>query len=241
VSTIEPAAAPPGTLRLLIADDDPLVRGALRRALDGSSGIQVAGEAVDGEDVIATALECRPDVVLLDGALPGMDAATLTRRLRDRVPGLHVVVFSTEDDEELGIRGLRAGAVGFLVKDVPDDALARSLHGILQGEAAVSRSLALKIVEYLRDIPEAARGMRPVRSPLTSREWEVLDLICAGQTTEQIAGELGLSTETVRTHVKRILSKLRVRSRAEAVEIAGRLRAVEADWPHAPADGGDGR
>lgn len=240
MSTKESSAVAGRTLRLLIVDDDPLVRSALRATLDGSDGIHVAGEAVDADAAIAVAVECHPDVVLLDGEIPGLDIVTVTRRLREAVPDVHVVVFSNGDDEALGIRGLRAGAVGFLVKDLTSDALARSLHGVLRGEAAVSRSLALKIVDYLRDLPDAGSGMRPVWSPLTSREWEVLDLICAGRSTEEVAKELALSTETVRTHVKRVLSKLGARSRAEAVEIAGQLRAVEGDWSEPPTrDGGD--
>jgi DNA-binding NarL/FixJ family response regulator len=241
VSTQESPSVAGSTLRLLIVDDDPLVRNALRAAMDGSDGIQIAGEAVDGDAAIAAALDCRPDVVLLDGELPGLDVVTITRRLREAVPGVHVVVFSSGADDALGIRGLRAGAVGFLVKDLTSDALARSLHGVLRGEAAVSRALSLKIVDYLRDVPDTGQGMRPVWSPLTSREWEVLDLICAGRTTEEVATELELSSETVRTHVKRVLSKLGARSRAEAIEIAGQLRAVEGDWSAPPGPGEGGR
>jgi NarL family two-component system response regulator LiaR len=240
VSTRESSAIADSVLRLLIVDDDPLVRSALRAAMNRTEGIEVAGEAVDAEAAIAAALECRPDVVLLDGEIPGLDVVTMTRRLREAVPDVHVVVFSNADDEALSIRGLRAGAVGFLVKDLTSDALARSLQGVLRGEAAVSRALALKIVDYLRDMPDAGHGMRPVWSPLTSREWEVLDLICLGRSTEEVARELDLSTETVRTHVKRVLAKLGARSRAEAVEIAGQLRAVEGDWSEPPGlDGGD--
>jgi two-component system, NarL family, response regulator LiaR len=221
-------------LRLLIVDDDPLVRGALRAALRDGSGIFVVGEAIDGAGAIARAAECQPDVVLLDGEIPGLDIALVTRQLHELNPDARVVVFSGDSDAEKGIRDLRAGAVGFLVKDVDNDALARSLHGVLRGEAAVSRSLALKIVQYLRTMPDAGRGMRPVWSPLTSREWEVLDLVCAGAGSEAIAAELHLSVETVRTHVKRVLAKLGAHSRAEAIEIAGRLRAVDGDWSTPP-------
>jgi DNA-binding NarL/FixJ family response regulator len=220
------STAQPG-LRLLIVDDDPLVRALLRADMHGSAGIRVVGEVADGEAAIAALPTCRPDIILLDGRMPGIDSATVTRRLRAALPGVHVVVFSSEDDDELGIRGLRAGAVGFLIKDVGSEALVRSLHGVLRGEAAVSRALALKIVEYLRDVPEAARGVRPVSSPLTPREWEVLDLICAQRSTPEIAADLDLAVETVRTHVKRLLAKLGVQSRAEAAAIAARLRAAD--------------
>lgn len=240
MSTTEQSTAAETELRLLIVDDDPLVRGALRVAMDGSPGIRIAGEVADGEAAIAAVSTCHPDVILLDGEMPGLDCVTITRRLREQDPNVHVVVLSSGDDDEAGIRGLRAGAVGFLVKDVTSDALVRSLHGVLRGEAAVSRSLALKIVQYLRDMPDAGRGMRPVWSPLTSREWEVLDLMSAHRSTEEIAGDLGLSVETVRTHIKRVLSKLGVRSRAEAAEVAERLRAVDGDWS-APPTGEEGQ
>jgi two-component system nitrate/nitrite response regulator NarL len=234
VSTTEPSPVAETTLRLLIVDDDPLVRDALRAAMAGTRGILIAGEAADGDAAIAALGDCRPQVILLDGEMPGVDTVTITRRLRERDPSVHVVVFSSRDDDERGIRGLRAGAVGFLVKDVTSDALVRSLQGVLRGEAAVSRALALKIVQHLRDVPDAGRGMRPVLSPLTSREWEVLDLICAGRSTDAMADELGLATETVRSHVKRVLAKLGVVSRAEAAAMAERLRAVDGDWLQTP-------
>jgi len=240
VSPTQPSAGGRGDLRLLIVDDDPLVRSALRSDMDERRGIHVAGSVADAEAAIAAVVECRPDVVLLDGELPGPDTATLTRRMRRRAPDVHIVVFSSDADDETGIRGLRAGAVGFLTKDVTTEALARSLRGVLRGEAAVSRALALKIVQHLRDMPDAGRGMRPVWSPLTSREWEVLDLVCASRSTRAMAADLGLSVETVRTHVKRVLAKLGARSRADAAEIAGRLRAVEGEWSRPPADGGTG-
>jgi two-component system nitrate/nitrite response regulator NarL len=234
VNSAEPSPVVETTLRLLIVDDDPLVRAALRTAMASTRGILIAGEVADGDAAIAALGDCRPQVILLDGEMPGVDTVTITRRLRERDPNVHVVVFSSQEDDERGIRGLRAGAVGFLVKDVSGDALVRSLQGVLRGEAAVSRALALKIVQYLREMPDAGRGMRPVWSPLTSREWEVLDLICAGRTTSAMAQELGLAPETVRSHVKRVLAKLGVTSRADAAAVAERLRAVDGDWSAPP-------
>jgi len=221
-------------VRLLIVDDDPLVRDAIRAATARSAGIQIAGEAADGEAALAAVAECRPDVVLLDGAIGGLDIVTLTRRIRDQWPDVDVVVFSSEADDEMGIRGLRAGAVGFLVKDLTGDALVRSLHGLGRGEAAVSRALARRIVEDLRATPGAARRMPPASSALTAREWEVLDLICSGRTTDAIAEELGLAIESGRADVKRVLAKLGVASLGEAAQVAGRLRAVERDRTDPP-------
>jgi DNA-binding NarL/FixJ family response regulator len=129
-------------------------------------------------------------------------------------------------DDELGLRSLRAGAVGFLSKEVELDALPRALQGARMGEAAISRQLAMRLVERYRRTPRGGTGLRPVRSQLTDREWEVLDLLCGGSTTEDIARSLVLSTETVRSHLKNLYRKLDVRSRDEAIRAAGQLRAV---------------
>lgn len=214
-----------GALRVLVVDDDPLVRRALRDALAQQRGFLVAGEAEDGGEAISMALERRPDVVLMDVDLPVVDGVTATLRIRRQAPTVQVVMLSTIVDDELGLLGLRAGASGFLSKELSVDALARSLRGVTRGEAAISRALALKLIERLRRTPERASGMRPVQSSLTSREWQVLDLMCAGASTEGIADELVLSIETVRSHIKHILAKLGAHSRAEAVEAAARLRA----------------
>jgi NarL family two-component system response regulator LiaR len=214
-----------GALRVLVVDDDPLVRRALRDALERERGFVVEGEAGDGAQAIDMAVERQPDVVLMDVDMPDVDGVTATLRIRRQAPGVQVVMLSTIADDELGLLGLRAGASGFLSKDLSTGALARSLHGVARGEAAISRALALKLIERLRRAPERATGMRPVQSALTSREWQVLDLMCAGATTDGIADELVLSIETVRSHVKHILAKLGAHSRAEAVEAAARLRA----------------
>jgi len=121
--------------------------------------------------------------------------------------------------------GLRAGASGFLAKSVGVDALPRALRGAKAGEAVVSRRMAMRVIEGLRKVREDGSGMRPVRSRLTSREWEVLDLLCDGRSTEDVADTLVLSAETVRSHVKNVLRKLGVSSRREAVEAARRMRA----------------
>jgi NarL family two-component system response regulator LiaR len=218
-----------GTLRVLVADDDPLVRRALRHALTAQPGLVVAGEARDGNEAVQMALGELPDIVLMDIDMPTLDGVTATSRIRRAAPQVEVVILSTASDDDLGLLGLRAGAAGFLAKDVPIEALARALHGVKRGEAAISRALALKLVDRLRRAPERAHGMRPVHSSLTSREWQVLDLLCAGHTTDAIAAELFVSTETVRSHVKHILGKLGAHSRAEAVEMATRMRQDDPD------------
>lgn len=212
-------------LRVLVADDDPLVRSAVREALAVGAGIRIDGEAVNGEEAVALALRRRPDVVLLDVGIPRVDAVTVTRRIRSEAPDVQVVVFSSSPDDEVGLLGLRAGAAGFLLKDVSSDALVRALQGIRRGEAAVSRRLMRQVLEAMSRAPDAGSGMRPVWSPLTSREWQVLDLLCEGASTEEIADRLVLAVETVRTHIKHVLAKLGAHSREEAVAIARQLRS----------------
>jgi DNA-binding NarL/FixJ family response regulator len=140
-----------------------------------------------------------------------------------------VLTGAGSEDYELGMQALRAGASGFLSKDLEIEALPRALAGLREGQAAISRKMTLALIDRLRQTPSGSSGLRPVKSPLTAREWEVIDLLKASKTTEQIADELVLSPETVRSHVKNILRKLDVRSREEAVAAADRMREAPAD------------
>jgi NarL family two-component system response regulator LiaR len=210
-------------LRAVIADDDALARRMVRDVLE-RAGISVVAEAHDGREAVELVRYHRPDIALLDVIMPHLDGIAATRRIVADIPDQVVILLTHSEDEDLGVLGLRAGAIGYLSKEVDLQALPRALEGALAGEAAISRSMAKRIIEHLRLQPERGRGLRPVESPLTSREWQVLDLLCEQRTTEQIAETLVLSQETVRTHVKRILRKLGVKSRREAVEAADRLR-----------------
>jgi DNA-binding NarL/FixJ family response regulator len=210
-------------LRVMVVDDDPIARRALREAL-APGHFELAGEAADGEEAVDVALAQRPDIVLMDADMPVVDGVSATVRIRRGAPEVRVVMLAATDDEELAWRGLRAGASGFLTKDVTSAALVRAVRGVAHGEAAISRSLAMRLVERLRLLPDRVAGMRPVHSNLTSREWQVLDLMSTGHTTEGIARELVLSMETVRSHVKHILAKFGAHSRAEAIAIAEELR-----------------
>jgi DNA-binding NarL/FixJ family response regulator len=212
-------------LRAVIADDDALARRMVRDVLE-RAGIKVVAEAHDGHEAVELVRYHAPDIVLLDVIMPQLDGIGATRRIVSDRPEQIVILLTHADDEDLGVLGLRAGAIGYLSKDVDLAALPRALEGAVAGEAVISRSMAKRVIEQLRELPEGGRGMRPVRSPLTSREWQVLDLLCEHRTTEQIADALVLSPETVRTHVKSILRKLDVRSRQEAVTIANRLRGL---------------
>src|SRR6478752_2182840 len=214
-----------GMLRTIIADDDPLVRRLIRDTLQRAD-VTVIAEASTGREAVELALFYRPDVVVMDFMMPEMDGIEATRRIYEADPAIRVVLLTGAGDEELGLRGLRAGAAGYLSKEVELDALPRALRGTLQGEAAISRQLAMKLIERYRSAPTGGAGLRPVRSRLTDREWEVLDLLSTGATTDQIARNLVLSSETVRSHLKNLYRKLEVNSREEAVLAASKLRSI---------------
>jgi DNA-binding NarL/FixJ family response regulator len=218
------APDPPRRLRVIVADDDPLARRLVRDALQLADVVVVA-DASDGREAVELARFYKPDIVLMDVVMPVMDGIEATKRITAAVPETRVVMLTRSDDDELGLLGLRAGAVGYLTKDVSVEAIPRAIRGAHAGQAAISRELSMRLVERLQSLPEGGAGVRPVRSSLTPREWEVLDLLCADKGTEQIADELVLSIETIRSHVKNILRKLGVGSREEAVALADRLRA----------------
>ena len=218
-------------LRAIIVDDDPLARRLVKDALQ-LADIVVIAEASNGREAIELTRFYKPELVLMDVVMPGMDGIEATRRITKEVPEARVVMLTRSEDDELGLLGLRAGAVGYLTKDMSVDAIPRALRGAHAGEAAISRNMSMKLVERLRLVPEGGVGVRPVRSPLTPREWEVLDLLCGDRSTDEIAETLVLSVETVRSHIKNLLRKLGVRSREEAVALAANLRT-----PSSPADG----
>jgi two-component system, NarL family, response regulator LiaR len=216
---------------VVVADDDPFARRVIVETLR-RDGVTIAAEAQDGAEAVRRCLEHRPDVVLMDIVMPKLDGITATRRIVEAVPDQVVLLLTSSDDDEFGMLGLRAGAAGFLTKDVDLEVLGRALRGAHAGEAVVSRQLGKKLIEYLRRTPEP-RGMRPIKSTLTPREWEVMGLIVEHKTTDQIADALVLSPETVRSHVKHILRKLGVRSRGEAIDIAQKLRGGDPSTPAA--------
>lgn len=218
-----PTGGEGGGLRAIIADDDPFARRVIKAALR-EHGIVVIAEATTGREALELTLHYGPDVVLLDIVMPELDGIATTERILLQRPDQLVVILTGADQEDLAIRALRAGAVGYLTKDLDVDALPRALEGVLAGEAAISRGLTRRLIEHLRDSPEGAAGLRPIKSPLTAREWEVVDLLAQRRSTEEMAHELVLATETVRSHVKNLMRKLGVRSREDAVVVAQRMR-----------------
>jgi two-component system, NarL family, response regulator LiaR len=212
-------------LRVVVVDDDPLVRRMIRDVLR-PAGIFVVGESDNGRDALAAVRYYKPDIVLLDVMLPGIDGITaLERMVADEQVDAKVVVLSVRGENDLGYLSLRKGAFGYLNKELDLTVLPRVLRDVSEGGAAISRKLTADLARRVRETPETPVGVRPVKSILTTREWEIADELCAGRSTSEIAATLVLSVETVRTHVKNILRKLRVHSRPEAIAAVERLRA----------------
>ena len=210
-------------MRVIVADDDPFARRMIKDALQ-RAGVVIIAEAHNGYEAVELCLHYRPDVVVMDVVMPEIDGIAATRRILKEIPEQLVVMLTSTDEDDMGLLGLRAGAVGFLSKDLDIDVLPRALQGAIDGEAVISRKLGRRLVDHLRTSASGPTGMRPVKSPLTAREWEVIDLLKASKTNDQIADELVLSSETIRSHIKNILRKLKVRSRQEAVAVADEMR-----------------
>jgi two-component system, NarL family, response regulator LiaR len=211
-------------VRVIIVDDDPLTRRMLRDVLQ-DAGVVVIAEAGSGREAVELTRYYRPDVVVMDLVMPGIDGLEATRQIKEYAPDVRVLMLTSSDIDEVGMMTLRAGAAGVLGKGVSLDALPGALERLRDGEAVVSGRLTMRLIESMRRTSEKGIGMRPINSPLTSREWEVLDLLCQESSTDDIAETLVLSVETVRSHVKAVLRKLGVRSRSEAVTAANRLRS----------------
>jgi two-component system, NarL family, response regulator LiaR len=200
----------------------------MRESLQAAKSFVVAAEARDGIEAVELAVHYRPQLMLMEVGLSRIDGIQACRQIISRAPEVRVVMFSVSQERDVQMRALRAGASGFLSKNASASAVTRALRAVAFGEAAISRHVTQHLIEVLRRTSENGIGMRPVKSVLTAREWEVLDLICAGSSTREISDALVLSEYTVYTHSKSILRKLGVHSREEAVAKAERLRRPEA-------------
>jgi DNA-binding NarL/FixJ family response regulator len=206
----------PDPIRVLIVDDHSVVREGLRMFLVLQEGIEVAGEAADGDEAVREAERLRPDVVLMDLVMPRLDGVDAMRELRERAPATRVVVLTSFLDDERLLPAIRAGAAGYLLKNVQPRELARAVRLAAEGEALIDPAVAARLVDSL---VEDRGGEKP---ELTPREQEVLDLIGRGFANKRIALELGIAEKTVKTHVGHVLAKLGVSDRTQAALYAAR-------------------
>jgi len=215
-------------IRLIIADPDPFARRVIRDGLQACDGFVIVAEAKDGIEAVELATHYKPELVLSEISLPSVDGIEACRRILAKAPDVRVVMLTVQQDRLVEIQAMRAGASGFLSKETSIESLVRALRGVVQGEAAVSRGLTMELIQMIRRTSDNGLGLRPVKSVLTSREWEILDLMCAGAATRDISEILFVSEDTVYSHIKSVLRKLGVHSRAEAVSAAEELRSPSA-------------
>jgi DNA-binding NarL/FixJ family response regulator len=209
------------TIRVLIADDQPLVRTGLRTILNNEGGFDVVGEAADGHEAVAQAAALRPDVVLMDVRMPRLDGIAATRQVRAAREAPVVLVLTTFDLDEYVYAGLRAGASGFLLKDARAADLVSAIHAVVAGDAVVAPGATRRLVErFLPATPEPDPARIRALTALTERERQLLGQIARGLSNAEIAAELYLSEGTVKTYVSRILTKLDLRDRVQAVVLA---------------------
>ena len=210
-------------IRVLIADDQPLMRTGFRMILDAEPDLEVVGEAADGAEAVRLAAGPRSDVVLMDVRMPGMDGIEATRRLAGEgvQDPVRVLILTTFDLDEYVLSALRAGASGFLLKDVPPEDLVDAIKVVAAGDALLAPSVTRRLLDrFAASLPDPAAARPAALDTLTARELEVLGLVARGMSNAEIAEHLVVSETTVKTHVGRLLFKLDLRDRVQAVVLA---------------------
>ena len=212
------------SISILLADDQPMLRLGFRLVLDAQDDMQVVGEAGDGAAALRFVQDKHPDVVLMDVRMPGMDGIEATRRIVGSASTTRVLILTTFDLDEYAYAGLRAGASGFLLKDVPPNDLLSAIRAVASGDAVVAPAVTRRLLDaFLPHLPDPGRGpgaLPPEVKELTAREREILTEVAAGLSNAEIAERLVLAEATVKTHVGRMLSKLGLRDRVQAVVYA---------------------
>jgi DNA-binding NarL/FixJ family response regulator len=211
-------------MRILLADDQALVRGGLRLILEAEPDIEVVAEAADGHEAVARAIETMPDLVLMDIRMPALDGIEATRRLLAELPETRVLILTTFDLYDYVVDAFRAGASGFLLKTAPPPQLVAAVRTVQEGDALLAPSSTRKLIEQAARPPSAA----PVLDQLTAREHDVLQLLARGLTNAEIAAELVVEPSTIKSHVASLLSKLNLRDRVHAVVYAYETGLVRA-------------
>ena len=209
------------TIRVLVADDQPLMRGAFRMTLGAEEDIDLVGEATDGLDAVGQARRLRPDVVLMDIRMPVMDGVEATRILAAEDHSIKILILTTFEIDEYMIEAIRAGASGFLLKDVRPEDLVQAVRVVAQGDALLAPSVTRRLLDALAGpLPPTRHQTESALGALTDGELRVLRLVGRGYTNEEIANELFVADTTVRTHIRHILTKLDLRDRVQAVVLA---------------------
>ena len=203
-------------IRIVVADDHPVVRGGLVSLLRTIPGLDVVGEAADGQTAVRLANEQRPDVVLMDVRMPGMDGVEATRQIREQTPATRVLILTMYDDDATVFTAMKAGAQGYLLKESEQDDIVRAVHAVVAGEAIFGPGVAARVLGYFTEPPQAVAAEYPFPE-LTDRERQVLELLAQGRSNADIAAELFLSPKTVSNQLTAIFAKLQVASRGEAI------------------------
>ena len=217
-----------GTIRVLIADDQPLFRKGINAVLSDEPDIEVVGHAEDGDEAISMAEDTTPDVVLMDVRRPRMDGIEAAREIHDRVPSAKILMLTVSDEDQDLFEAIKSGACGYLLKEVSVEEVADSVRAVVQGQTLISPSMASKLLTEFVALDKRVTEKHKYPSPtLTTRELEVLKLVAKGMSNREIADELYISENTVKNHVRNILEKLHLHSRMEAVIYAVRERLLD--------------
>lgn len=203
-------------IRIVVVDDHPVVRGGLIALLRTIAGFEVVGEASDGEAAVGEVCRQRPDVVLMDVRMPGMDGVEATRRIGELAPTSRVLVLTMHDDDNTVFTAMQAGARGYLLKEAEQDDIVRAIRGVVAGEAIFGPGVAARVLGYVADPPRAVTKAYPFPE-LTDRERTILHLLAQGRRNADIAAEIHLSPKTVSNHMTAIFAKLQVAGRGEAI------------------------
>jgi DNA-binding NarL/FixJ family response regulator len=223
------AGRPPGdAIRVMICDDHALFRRGLIMVLESEEGIEVVGEAEDGEQAIARVADLAPDVVLMDVRMPRVSGIDATKAIATAVPAAKILMLTVSDEEDDLYDAIKAGATGYLLKEISIEEVATAIRAVVSGQSLISPSMASKLLSEFTNLAKKADERQSVPTPrLTDRELEVLKLVAEGMSNREIAGELYISENTVKNHVRNILEKLHLHSRMEAVVYAVREKLLD--------------
>jgi DNA-binding NarL/FixJ family response regulator len=219
---------PSERVRVLIVDDHALFRRGLMLVLESDEGIDVVGEAEDGDEAIAKAEQLAPDVVLMDVRMPKISGIDATRRLAETLPTSKIIMLTVSDEEDDLYEAIKAGATGYLLKEISIEEVADAVRAVMQGQTLISPSMASKLIAEFANLSKRADERTSVPAPkLTDRELEVLKLVAQGLTNREVADQLFIAENTVKNHVRNILEKLHLHSRMEAVLYAVKEKLFE--------------